>query len=352
VVISTQFLVDLFISGTACFLASFFACLIMRRVGLHDVPGNRSSHLIPTPRGGGIGIFSGVLLGAFFFASFDGVAFLGPYLIWIIFAICTFLMAALGLLDDFKALRASTRLSIQFLIAAAFTGFGVSLQTLTIPFFGDINLGAWGPLLTVMWIVGFTNVFNFIDGLNGLSIGQTVIACFFLTLVAWHHQNIPVFDLSFIFCTAGLGFLVLNFPRGLIFLGDNGSYFVGFFWAGLALISSIIGVSEISFWTFPLLFFMAIMDISITLTHRLIKRRNIFEPHREYHMQLLHRSGWSHSKVSLLYWGFSILQGILVLLMQKTPVYQHLYFYLPMIGLAAFFFPWVRRHARQAQVAF
>lgn len=351
-IITIQSLIDLLITGSLCFLVSFFLCLLLRRVGLHDVPTTRSSHDKPTSRGGGIGIIAGFTLGTSLFSSLDGVAFTGPYLIWVIFSCCCLLMAGLGFLDDLKTLRASTRLSVQLLVASAFTGFGVSLQTLTFPIFGEVALGAWGPLLTVVWIVGFTNAFNFIDGLNGLSMGQAVIASTFLALIAWHHQNIPLFDLAFFFTAAGLGFLVWNFPKGFIFLGDNGSYFVGFFWAGLALIATILGASELSFWTFPLLFFMALMDVAITLFRRLHNKKNILMPHREYHMQLLHRSGWSHAQVSFLYWGFSFFQGGLAYFMQKTPPYQHLYFYLPMIVVAGIYFPWVCKKARQQGIDF
>lgn len=351
-VITSHFLFDLLLSGGLCFLATFFVSFLMRRIGLYDVPGTRSSHQRPTSRGGGIALIIGFSLGSVFFFPLDGVPFLGPYLIWILFSCCCFCMAGLGFLDDLKTLRASTRLSVQLLVASAFTGFGVSLQTLTFPLFGDVILGAWGPLLTVVWLVGFTNAFNFIDGLNGLSMGQAVIASLFLCLIGWHHQNIPLFDLSFFFMASGLGFLLWNFPKGLIFLGDSGSYFVGFFWAGLALIATILGASDLSFWTFPLLFFMALMDVALTLLRRLRKKKNIFMPHREYHMQLLHRCGWSHQRVSLVYWGFSLLQGSLAFMMQKTPPYQHLYFYLPMLIVSALFFPWVCWKARQRGIDF
>lgn len=290
--------------------------------------------------------------GVFLFSSLEGVAFLEPYRIWVLFMCCSLLMAGLGFLDDLAPLKASTRLSIQILIALIFAGFGMTLKSLTFPLFGEVALGWFGLVLTVIWIVGFTNAFNFIDGLNGLALGQAVIATFFLAGIAWSHQNIPLFEFSFFFTFAGLGFLSLNFPKGLIFLGDSGSYFVGFFWAGLALISEALGIWGISFWVFPLLFFMPLMDVFLTLLRRLAKKKNIFEPHREYHLHLLHRSGWSHARVSLLYWGFSVLQGCLVLGVQVTPPYQHLYFYLPMLLLSLWFFPWVLRKARQARVVF
>ena len=81
--------------GVGASLASFFVCCLMIRLGLHDVPGERSSHATPTSRGGGVGIMAGVV-GAFFLSSLNGVAFWGPYLAWVSLVIVSLTMGALG----------------------------------------------------------------------------------------------------------------------------------------------------------------------------------------------------------------------------------------------------------------
>lgn len=320
-------------------------CLLVIFKGPRDIPTERSSHTRPTARGGGLGIVLAWLLGLWFL-SFNGVAFWDMYVIWWAFSFMCLLMGAIGFCDDVRPMSAISRLMLQFLVAAFFLGLGSTIHIVSLPYVGYVSLGFLAIPLSFFWLVGLVNAFNFFDGLNGLCGGTSFIGSLFLALIAWHHGDFFLLEVSVFFAAACLGFLVLNFPKPFVFLGDGGAYFFGAFWGGLTLIYSY-PASEVPFWTFPLLFFLPLCDVSLTIVRRYLKQKPIFTPHREYHMLLLRQLGWSHHKITLLYWGFGFIQGVLAYYIQEGTPDTHLFYFLPLIIVAALFFPWVLKKARQ-----
>ena len=338
---------DWLVEALLCFLLSWLGCLVVIKMGPRDVPNERSSHTCPVARGGGFGIVMGFALGVFFI-SFDGLPFWDMHVVWWSFAGLCAVMSLPGFIDDVWPLSAATRLVAQFFICAVFVGFGAKLSSLHLPLFGEVSLGAFAIPLSLFWLAGMVNAFNFLDGLNGLVGGMSLLGAVFLGLIAWGHGDYLLLEICAFFACACLGFLILNFPKPFIFLGDGGAYFMGAFWGGLALVQGNHLGTHISFWTIPLLFFLPLSDVTITLVRRFMKQRPIFQPHREYHMLLLHRIGWSHTKVTLLYWSFTCVQGALALLMQDAVPSRQPLFFLPLVAFALLFFPWVvHRAARQ-----
>jgi UDP-GlcNAc:undecaprenyl-phosphate/decaprenyl-phosphate GlcNAc-1-phosphate transferase len=260
---------------------------------LVDRPNNRSSHLMPTPRGGGLGIVA--VLGIGLFLS----GLLQDDLFSLVLLCCTLLIAGISLIDDIKNLSPLVRFVIQIATATLLVVWlrvhedSSSAERLKIGF-------GWG-VVTVAWIVGYTNAFNFMDGINGISGGQATIAGLGTGAIAglligtWTDSTVVI---SFLLAGAAAGFLPHNFPRARMFMGDVGSATVGFVLAALS-VEIAVGAGGRS--VIPLLVLHAnyVLDTGITMTRRICRGDRFYEPHREHFYQRLVRAGKSHTFVTL-----------------------------------------------------
>ncbi|OJX12786.1 MAG: hypothetical protein BGO77_07910 [Caedibacter sp. 37-49] len=335
------------LSLALAFLLSVIVTRVMIVINIKDIPVDRSSHKEITPRAGGVGLLSGfyisLLSQGFFRISSDGNAL-------IVLLSAAAIIAGLGLLDDIKGSSPILRLFIQIVISCFFVSYTGAFKTVPLPYFGEVNLGILSLPLSILWIVGFTNAFNFMDGLNGMSGLITVIACTFLSiLISSQH---PSFIIFLILAAATLGFLIFNFPKAKIFLGDIGSFFLGFFFASWALIASQPSYGKLSIWIVPLLFFIYIYDVIFTRIHRIKRGKNFFEAHREHLYQLLNSLGWSHVKVTSLYALIFILQGISSLFMMMRPPEEHVFFFIPFLIGASVLSWWVFSKTRKINPSF
>ncbi len=280
----------------------------MTRVGTLDTPGERSSHTRPTPKGGGVGIVFAFLVGIvilYRFAAFGRIA--DPYFRGV-------MLAALGIaivayLDDMLYWPASVKLLAQVAAALLAVGSGLSLPFLRLPWLGTVQLGWFGPLLTLGWIVVATNAMNFIDGLNGLASGVSAIACLVLAVIgAW--LGAPFVYFAALILLAGLlGFLPFNFPHARIFMGDVGSQFCGFLLAVLAVAAGRFEAVELSVALVPMLLAGVLFDVAFTLLRRFLAGETLAQAHRGHLYQLAHRSGVSAVRVTLVHWGFALWGG-------------------------------------------
>ena len=281
----------------------------MLKVRIIALPNHRSSHDEPTPSSGGVAIVL-TTIGGFLYLGFF-LDFEGALLIQIIGLIVGSLVVAIvGFVDDLGRLP---NFKIKFLsqIFAALILFGGNLvfEKLELPFVGLIDLGLWGYVVTFVWVIGVTNAFNFMDGLNGMAGGTAVVAALFFALISLDQNAVTVFVLSYIVLAAALGFLPFNFPRPRIFMGDVGSQYLGFFFAGLGVLAAGDNSTQIPFWVMPLIFFHFIFDTSFTFLRRLCAGEVVTDAHRSHLYQLVNRMGWPHSKVSIFYASMAILQG-------------------------------------------
>ena len=136
-------------------------------------------------------------------------------------------MFALGFWDDLKPLGARKKLLGQILIALSVCGFGIGIQAIKVPFTGtELQLGGWGVLITVLWLVAITNLINLIDGVDGLAGGICLMLMGLLAYVGYSAGGFVL--LASGMAGALLGFLWFNFPPARIYLGDGGAYFLGF----------------------------------------------------------------------------------------------------------------------------
>ena len=239
-----------------------------------DHPNARSLHVTPTPRVGGIGIIPGVLVATMLIQS--------PAL-WPI-VLGALLLAAISLLDDYKNLPVSLRLLAHVAVAIG--------CLLMLP-----GISGGSLVLATLGIVWMTNLYNFMDGADGLAGGMAVIG-FGALAVAAGWAGAPQLAL---FCAAiaaaALAFLRFNFPPAKLFMGDAGSVPLGFLAAALA----VYGVLQ-NYWPvlFPVMVFSPfIMDASVTLIKRGLRGEKIWRAHREHYYQRLVRMGWSHRQLAL-----------------------------------------------------
>lgn len=205
------------------YLATPACRLIGHRFGILDIPNKRKVHLVPTPRTGGMAIFIGfvaaVLLNFHFSIQLKGVL------------LASTIMMIVGLIEDFHGVSALIRLLVQVLAVIILIVFHVSINLF--PPHPVLNVLEW--VLTLVWILGITNAFNFFDGLNGLASGMGAIACLGFLLIANQSGQPYLGFLAASMAGACLGFMRFNFPKASIFMGDTGSTFVGFFLASLGI---------------------------------------------------------------------------------------------------------------------
>ena len=265
---------------------------IARRVELIDFPSGRSSHSKPTPRGGGMAIVLGFFLALIVVSVREQLA--TPFVVAI--GLGGGAIAIIGFVDDLRSLPAKFRIVVH-IGAAIVAVWCIGTPGVRV---ADSELRVWAlRFLGVMSIVWATNLFNFMDGIDGIAAAETVffagsIGGINLYLEGNSGTSMVVWALA----SAGLGFLIWNWPPAKIFMGDVGSGFVGFV---LAVVVLYLG-SENSMY-FNLAIILAgvfIVDATITLIRRIVRGDRWFEAHRVHAYQHLSRRWKSHRAVTLL----------------------------------------------------
>jgi len=274
-------------------VAAGVALLVARnakRLGLLDVPNERSSHTYATPRGGGIGIVAGVAAGVIFLTA-SGIP-LGRDLGVLLAGIAV--MAVLGAIDDRRSVRARYRFAVQVAVAVAVVVVIGGVDRLPLPSPLDLPLGWFGLPLAVVWLVTVTNFYNFMDGIDGLAGGQGFASCAGVIIGIW---SLGAEELAVVLAAACLGFLLLNSAPARIFLGDSGSYSLGFAIAGLPLLAPEFGRPMAMFpVAVGLSFFL--LDPLETLVRLVRGGRRLGIAHREHSYQALASSRGRHRRVA------------------------------------------------------
>jgi UDP-N-acetylmuramyl pentapeptide phosphotransferase/UDP-N-acetylglucosamine-1-phosphate transferase len=263
---------------------------------LLDMPNPRSSHEIPTPRLGGLAIIVGVWIGALLLRP-DGA--------WTVLIAAT-LAGVLGLADDFSDLHFAPKASGQIAVA-------LTLVLVAPPYLVDAA-GSLVPLalaLAVLWLVALMNSFNFMDGIDGITGSTALVSALFLTVLPTEGKEImPAF------AGAVLGFLAWNTAPARIFMGDSGSYFVGFLLGGVALYTGA-DATPLTPLAGMIIFTPYLIDTAYTLARRLRARKNIFVAHREHIYQRITPSPVFHRQVSILYGSLFVVSGIAATLVAR-----------------------------------
>jgi UDP-GlcNAc:undecaprenyl-phosphate GlcNAc-1-phosphate transferase len=176
-----------------------------------------------------------------------------------------------------------------------------------------------GVPLTLLFLLFITNAMNFIDGLNGLSSGVTLVACLFLAGIAGLEGGFFVYTASLLLAGGVLGFLPFNFPRAQIFMGDVGSQFCGFLLALFGVAAARFEAVPLSFLLVPFLLSGVLYDVTFTLIRRALAGENIAHAHNGHLYQIAARCGVDPRFVALLHWGFAALGGVSAVLFLLLP---------------------------------
>lgn len=282
---------------------------------LLDHPNERSLHSKPTPRTGGIGILGGFFGGILLFPSSSILRDNHGQLIWLLSI--AGIIAIFSFWDDRTPLPAILRLTIQFILAVLFIRMtSLTISSVSIPLVGPIYFGILSTPLTLALIIWMTNLYNFMDGMDGFAGGMTVIGCFFLGLLALMHNEMSIAWIAFLLMAATGGFLIENFPPARIFMGDVGSISLGFM-IGALMVVSVSNNSQLDLWEPILIFSPFIMDATLTLARRLFKKQKIWLAHRDHYYQKVVLSGWGHRKTVLTEYGLMTVCGLGALLYSK-----------------------------------
>ncbi len=314
-----------------------------------DKPNHRSSHSKVIPRAGGISIVITFYIG-FAVSWYLGYLKFIEFKLLVGFMFSTSLIALISLVDDITEQSAIVKLITQIIAIGAVLYLGIHLDVLAIPIFGYVELGYLGYLISFFWILGLTNAYNFMDGLDGLAGGVAVIVSLFFLIITYSEGSTFVYIISYSVLAGALGFWILNYPPAKIILGDVGSAFLGFCFAVLAIIASRFDESRTSFLVMPLLLFNFIYDTLFTFVRRLINREKVFEAHRTHLYQLLNRAGYSHLEVVLMQYCMVFLQGLGALILVKIPGNERMLVFIPFFFLQIAYTVLVLKFARDRGV--
>ena len=280
----------------AVFVVSWGLTLVLRRYALAkslmDIPNARSSHSVPTPRGGGVAIVVSFLLALVILRGLDLMSLatlsglLGSGL----------LVALIGFADDHGHIAARWRLLGHFAasIWALYWLGGAPGVTL---FGATVDLGWVGNILFVLYLVWMLNLYNFMDGIDGLASAEAISVCLAMLLVYWFGAHLELAWGPLALVAAVAGFLCWNYPPAKIFMGDAGSGFLGVVLAGMSIEAA--SRSPELLWCWLIMLGVFIVDATWTLMRRLLRGEKVYEAHRSHGYQYASRKHRSHKTVVL-----------------------------------------------------
>ncbi|HMH18384.1 MAG TPA: glycosyltransferase family 4 protein [Burkholderiales bacterium] len=295
-----------------------------------DVPNQRSLHVRPVPRSGGIAMMAGI---------FTGFAVMQTPLVVVL---SVAVLVALSHFDDLRGLSIPLRFGVQLAAAAGFA-YG-ALLGLTLPLLVLIVLG-------ILWM---TNLYNFMDGSDGLAGGMTVFGFSFLGTGAWMSGDEALLIECAIVAAVAAAFLPFNFPPARLFMGDAGSIPIGF----LAAVLSLSGWRDGDWplWFPAAVFSPFIVDASLTLLKRAGAGERIWRAHNKHYYQRLVRMGWGHRRTALAEYALMLACGTTALWALREPLTLQLCALIGLVALHAILalgvdYAWRRRENKSIEAA-
>ena len=304
---------------------------IVRKLGLKsglvDMPSGRKVHNQPMVRLGGVSLYMGTLvallvvwwIGGFVDITGEPLAPDKEYGIWgvTVGGLAFFLI---GLMDDLFNLSPFSRLFMQATVATLAWNVGVSIDFLTIPFWGLVVLPMWLSLpVTILWLAGMANAVNWIDGLDGLAAGVSGIAAVIMLIVSLFMAQPAAALIAAALAGAALGFLRYNFNPAQIFLGDGGAYFMGFTLAGVGVVGLVKSVTTAAVLLPYLILAVPILDMSAVIFERLRSGASPFMADKRHLHHRLLNAGLSHRFTVLFMYVLTLWVGSLALAFSGIP---------------------------------
>ena len=334
-------------AAVAVWLLSFPIIRGLKARQVLDRPNERSSHAVPTPRGGGLALVC-VLIPALLF-----VYWITREPFALLLAVCSLLLSGISFIDDLRpitpVIRFSIHLAAALVLLVGLAYYRGNAHQTAIPG-TEFLLG----IMFCLYLVGYSNAFNFMDGINGIAGCQALLSGVGVASIAFIVDSAelwPVALAAALVAGAAGGFLPHNFPRARVFMGDVGSVPLGFITAGLGVVVAMKG----GLWLIvpvTLLHANFILDTSITLARRVLRGEKWYLPHREHFYQRLVRSGKSHTFVT----GSEVLLQLVTLALALAYLKSNLVLRILLVGAVLLlwlaFFAWaeVRFRASQAEL--
>ena len=302
-----------------------FAAIISRfgaYVGLVDTPNERSSHIVPTPRSGGIGIWLGFLFVVILFTKYQ------------IFAILAGIVGLTGILEDYfsipQKIRLVLQLSVSAIVAGLFVGIPTSILTALLLIFFTIV------------ITGTANFYNFMDGIDGIAGFTGFVGFSFMAVFSFHIvDNHEIALISTALAWGCIGFLPFNFPKARVFMGDVGSVFLGFVFASFTVKLS----TDISVLLCIIMFMcMFYADALVTIFYRWRRGENLIMAHRSHLYQYMcNELGIPHWKVSIAYTLAQFVFALLALLSYKQGIIWQIVLFVSFVVMFLFIYKFIKR---------
>jgi UDP-GlcNAc:undecaprenyl-phosphate GlcNAc-1-phosphate transferase len=287
---------DLVLIATIAFVVATVLTPLVSRFavarGWLDRPDNyRKAHGAPVPTVGGVAVFAAFVVAVAqlpLLRPSNGVAS-GEFLSHVVALVVAGLaMVMLGVVDDLRGVKPRTKLAVQVAAAVGLYAFHFRIERLSNPFGSPIQLDYWALPVTVLWLVGMSNAFNLIDGMDGLAAGLAFVATVGLLAAAVFNGRIDAALVVAALAGALLGFLPYNFNPARVFLGDCGALPVGLILAALAVESSIKASAAIAVGVPLLALALPILDVALAVVRRFVRRQPLFEGDRRHiHHRLL-----------------------------------------------------------------
>jgi UDP-N-acetylmuramyl pentapeptide phosphotransferase/UDP-N-acetylglucosamine-1-phosphate transferase len=276
------------------FAAALFAIWWLARgrlaVRLLDHPNPRSLHEAPVPRSGGLGLHAGALL---------AISIIAPHLplsLWIALAV----LLLVSFVEDLHGIPALWRLALHLVVSVLFSAAVLSGEH-----------GALTIAVVALAIAWMANLYNFMDGSDGLAGGMAALGFGFYGAAASLAGSTEFALVNLSIAAAAAAFLVFNFHPARIFMGDAGSVPLGFLAAALGLIGWL--QQDWTWWFPPLVFSPFIVDASVTLARRLLRREKVWQAHRDHYYQRLVQLGWGHRRTALAEYAAMAASGVIAL---------------------------------------
>jgi len=321
-------------------LALAFAQISLRltsRIRLIDVPGSEPHklHARPTPIAGGIALLSTLLLSDLLLGGFTNLAVKATF-------IAVIPLFIFGLWDDFRSISPLLKIVGQMTAALILIWMGVSIQIFESPEFFlhsgnrlDVYLD-W--LLTILWVVGITNAFNFVDSMDGLAVGLGGTAAAFFTMMTLEANQFILAEHSAIILGACIGLYFFNSPPARLFMGDSGAQTLGFVLAVLAIAYSPQAANQSTSWIVPILLLgIPVFDIVLVTSSRLRRGHPVYSAGHDHTYHRLVRLGLdSHRAVLIMQFTALVLGGVALFILNQPPLIANLVFALvTLVGMLA-----------------
>lgn len=289
-------MLSLFIFFLLAFAMTYFMRAYALKKNIIDNPNERSSHSVPTPRGGGVAVVCSYLLAlTVLIYNQQLTVHIGLTLI-----AAGFVIALLGFLDDHGHINSMLRLAVHFLVAI---GVVISLGGFSeVTAFNGLQLGFIANIIAVLFLVWLLNLYNFMDGINGIASVEAITTVVSMAILYYVLNTTLNSDILLLLAACVFGFLLWNFPKAKIFMGDACSGFLGLTLGILALIALKENLALFCAWIICLGVF--VVDATYTLVKRVLSGYKMYDAHRSHSYQILSRKFGSHTPVT---WGVALI---------------------------------------------